>query len=461
MSCPVASPRPPASPLNVFQYLARQWDRVHPYNAAQALEITGVADVERINDAWLDVLRTLGVGRVRVAAALGKFGFEAPAGDDPELAVRTVPPTVDLYDYLSAELNRPFDESKPDAPFRAFVRQGIGSYHLGVVYQHWTADSVSVQMLLRELFYRLYDPARARRCPVRVQRTGYWGLYGPSHGRWRLDESLFALARRYFRYRRVRKVASIGLDDPSVRVRRWHAEPGLIDRLCVSAHAAGVKVHDVLVATMAEACAEHVPTQFRRRRRDLAVGAIIDLRPLSRQEIADDFGVYLGFTGTIVHECDLRHWPRLLKSVAGQNRHAKAQGIPQSSLAWMLAARLISRYVPKEKLWGFYRKEMPLLGGLSNLNLTNGWAADYAPRLVRDYIRCSPTGPIAPLAIATTTFGDQFSIAVTYRASLVDDAMAERFVETFLARLYHFAAGAIAGSQMAGVENSSPVVRAL
>src|SRR5687768_11717753 len=80
---------PPSSPLNVFQFLVRQWDRVHPYNAAQALEIAGVADVDRINDAWLDVLRTLRVGRVRVAADLGKFGFDGPTGDEADFAVRT------------------------------------------------------------------------------------------------------------------------------------------------------------------------------------------------------------------------------------------------------------------------------------------------------------------------------------------------------------------------------------
>lgn len=452
---------PPSSPLNVFQYLARQWDRVHPYNAAQALEVTGVVDVDRVNDAWLDVLRTLNVGRVRVAGASGKFGFEGPTGDEADFAVRTVPPTVDLYEFLSAELNRPFDEARSDTPFRPFVRQGVGSYHLGVAYQHWTADSVSIQTLLRELFYRLYDPAKAQRSPARVQRTGYWGMYGPSHGKWRLDENLFALARRYFRYRRVRKVAGQGLVDPSVRVHRWHAEPGLIDGICLAAHAAGVKVHDVLVATLAETCAAHVPSQFRKRRRDLAVGAIIDLRPISRQDIAEDFGVYLGFTGTIVHDRDLHHWPRLLKSVAAQNRHSKAQGIPQSSLAWMLAARLISQYVPKDKLWRFYRKEMPLLGGLSNVNLTNSWAADYAPRLVRDYVRCSPTGPIAPVVVAMTTFGEQLSIAVTHRTSLIDDSAATAFADAYLARLRAFAASAMVGSGMVARTNGPAITRAL
>ncbi len=449
------------SPLNIFQYLARQWDRVHPYNAAQVVEIVGVANVDQLNDTWLDVLRTLQLGRVRIDSKRGKFGFEGPGNEAADLAVRTVPPTVNLQDFLSAELNRPFDETAAEPPFRAFVQQGVGSYFLGIVYQHWTADSVSVQMLLREWFYRLYDPTRAQRRPARVQRTGFWGMYGPRHAKWRLDENLFALARRYFRYRKVRKVDSTGLDQPAVRFKRFRTPAGLIDRLCAAAHASGVKVHDLLVAAMIEACAEHVPARLQESRRDIAVGSIIDLRPLSRPESIAEFGVYLGFTGTIVHENDLNHWPSLLKSVASQSRHYKQLGIPQTSLAWMLAARLISQYVPKEKLWRFYRKEMPLSGGLSNVNLNHTWAADYAPKLIRDYIRCSPTGPVAPLVVATSTFGEALSIGVTYRVSLISDELVDQFIESFQARLSHVASRAVAGASLINTSSVGPsIVRA-
>lgn len=424
-------------PLNVFQYLARQWERVHPYNAAQVIEVAGSPDLSQINAAWADTLATLGLGRVRLTPC-GHFGFEILNGEMKDYPVRQVPAGVSLTDHLTAEVNRPFGDTG-EPPFRAFVREGEGSYHLGVIYQHWTADSVSVQNVLRELFLRLYDPAQAHRQTPRMQDMGYWGLYGPSHGRWKLDENLFALARRYFRYRRVRKVNSKGLDDPTVRFQIHRTPAGLIDGLRAASHERGVKVHDVLVAALAEACSEHVPTQFRKRRRDLAVGSIIDLRPLSRQDLDGVFGLYLGFTGIIVHENDLRTWPTLLKSVAQQNRHHKHIGIPQSSLAWMLAARLIGKYVPPEKLWHFYRKEMPLTGGLSNVNLTNSWAASYAPSLIRDYIRVSPTGPIAPLAVATTTFDGRFSIGVTYRSSLIDSTLADAFAGMFMKRLETFA----------------------
>ena len=36
------------STINVFQRLARQWDLIHPYNAAQILQIEGKASVEAL-----------------------------------------------------------------------------------------------------------------------------------------------------------------------------------------------------------------------------------------------------------------------------------------------------------------------------------------------------------------------------------------------------------------------------
>ena len=36
------------STINVFQRLARQWDEIHPYNAAQILKLSGVPDLSAL-----------------------------------------------------------------------------------------------------------------------------------------------------------------------------------------------------------------------------------------------------------------------------------------------------------------------------------------------------------------------------------------------------------------------------
>jgi hypothetical protein len=57
------------APINVFQRLARQWDEMHPYNAAQVLKIEGAASRLDLQEAWHDALNDLGLGRVHVNGA--------------------------------------------------------------------------------------------------------------------------------------------------------------------------------------------------------------------------------------------------------------------------------------------------------------------------------------------------------------------------------------------------------
>ena len=67
------SPAPPdrLAPLNVFQYLARQWDAVHPYNAAQVIDVAAPLDHAAVDDAWGETLAGMGLGRLRLTPCGG------------------------------------------------------------------------------------------------------------------------------------------------------------------------------------------------------------------------------------------------------------------------------------------------------------------------------------------------------------------------------------------------------
>ena len=93
----------------------------------------------------------------------------------------------------------------------------------------------------------------------------------------------------------------------------------------------------------------------------------------------------------------------------------------------MLLANAAKRFVPPHELYHFYRKELPLLGGISNVNLNNTWAAEYHPAPVLEYLRISPTGPMVPLVFNLTTLGDRLHLSMTYREVLLDEAMAARW----------------------------------
>ena len=282
-------------PINVFQHLMRRWDAVHPYNAAQAMRLRGTPDVGRLAAAWAQTLAAAGLGSVAVDRST--YRFAALNGHAAAYPVRVGSAT--LSDYVSAEINRPFHD--PDEPpFRPFVLVGDGhSYHLGLVYQHWLADSVSIRMLVGDWFARAFDPPAARSSPLPLGRTGYWNSVGPGRGGWSFAEGLLNLTRRHTRLRRVKKIVSHALSDPTTRFAVYPAPPGTIDGLRRAAAARGVKVNDLFLAALAEACNAHVPLQPRPKRRDLAVGSVVDLRPYAPPAVAESFGLLLGFTNVV------------------------------------------------------------------------------------------------------------------------------------------------------------------
>ena len=424
--------------LNIFQRLARRWEAVHPYNAAQVLRISGRVAASHASDAWAQSLRHLGLGRVRLLDQ-SRFCHDVLNGEFQRYPLRVLPPGESLDAHLTAELNRPFD--RPDEPpFRPFLLPGDGEFYFGVVYQHWVADSVSIRAVLREWFTRIFDPGAARSSPLRTSSRGYAELFG-KRGNWRFDETLLSNFRSHIRHRRVRKVQTHGRADYPVRVSLHSTPDGLIDRLRALARAQGVKVHDVLLAAMAEACSRFVPHQPRRNRPDLSIGSIVDLRPHACADLSSTFGLFLGFTQVVLRPSVIQDWDRLLHCVAAQNRVHKQSGLPQASMLWMAAALAVNPWVPDRNLYHFYRKEMPTAGGLSNVNLNGAWAAAYSPEPLREYLRVSPTGPLAPLVVSTTTLGSKLSIALTCRDALLPPGQSAVMINAVLERLSGLATG--------------------
>jgi hypothetical protein len=421
-----------AAAMNVFQRLVRSWDAVYPYNAAQVLKLRGRADVRAVNTAWQQAMAGLGLGPVRVVE--GAAHYAQLNGQADRFPVHILPADTCLEAVLTEGLNRPFDDPA-EPPFRPFLIQGADAFYFGVIYQHWVADSVSIRLLLREWCSRLLDAANAPAFGVRHPAEGYWDLFGSRHGDLRIDQAALGVFRSHMRFRRVLKVQTAGKSDYPVRITMHTLPDGAIDGLRVQARAQGATVGDVLLAAIAEACQRHLPVQRRPRRRDLAVGNIVDLRPHAHGRLEETFGLFLGFAHVFCTPADLRDWPRLLKSVAGQNRTHARRGVAQSSAAWMIAASAVQRLVPNDKLYHFYRKEIPLAAGLSNVNLNGTWVDAVHPGPLLEYRRISPTGPMAPIAFSATTLGSRLQLAMTYRQALLTKEAADAMARSLIDRL--------------------------
>ncbi len=175
------------------------------------------------------------------------------------------------------------------------------------------------------------------------------------------------------------------------------------------------------------------------------MGTIVDLRPLAAGRLDNQFGLFLGFVNVIAGERDLADFDRLLGRISAQHRRAKQNHTAASGMLWLMASVIAAKFLPSEKAYHFYRKHMPLAGGISNVNLSRSWASAHHPHLIRDYVRVSPTGPMIPVAFTPTSLGDDLNLAMTYRSAIIPRETAEAMAEGFLSRLTHLTAKPQAG----------------
>jgi hypothetical protein len=415
--------------LNIFQKLMQKWEAVHPYNAAQVMDIRGEPNLTELQSAWNAALLSTGLGRVNRRG--NHYYFEELNGHAETFGVSF--PNLPLNEHLSKELNRPFtDPNEP--PFRPFVIPQGDHFFAGVVYRHWIADSAAIRMLLREWFARVFDRNLIRGRPLKLPADGYWNTVGPNRGGWNVAENTLGMIRRHTRLRRAQKIDSVALADHQTRFELFPAPDCLIPHLREFAAARRVKLNDVFLAALLESCARHVPLQRRRNRTDIAVGSIADLRPCCPDDLSDTFGLFLGFTNVVCRPSEIRQFDKLLHAISNQTRIANATGVAPSSLIWMSAAMAIGTLSRPDELYHFYRKELPLAGGISNVDLSKTWATNY-PSLLLQYIRVSPTGPMTPLVVTTTTLGNSFHLGLTHRVGLIPPERASMIGQALLARL--------------------------
>jgi hypothetical protein len=419
-------------PLNVFQRLTRQWDAMHPYNAAQAMQLRGVADPDALKQAWRKTVIETGLGDVQVER--GKFRYH------PASAIEFInaPPSTPLDQLMSSELNRPF-EHLTQLPLRAFVIRQEEHYFAGVVYHHWAADSFSIRMMLREWFLRLFDPAAARKNAWKLDAPRFWALFGPSQAGWSIGGGILEMFRWSARFRRARRLDAEHFRDLSVHFSLHEAPDALIPKVVAAARRRGVTVNDVFLAAMAVVCDRHVPVKRTDRRPDLALGTIVDLRRFARQSLDETFGLYLGFTSVFCRPADMADWDRLLGRVHQQNQMQKTSAAAESSMIRMLAGLMAAGTLSRKGLLKFYRKRLAMAAGISNVNLNREWPRPFHPDPLMQYIRVSPAGPMMPVVFTPTTLGRRLNIGLTCRRSVISDSDAPILAQDMIRRLQQFA----------------------
>ena len=427
-----------ANHRNVFQRLIHQFDAIHPYNAAQVMRLRGQPELGAIDQAWAETLRDMGVGPTRVSAK--RFEEAAPIGTLPDVKMLD-PLTGDLAEQVTRGLNRPFNPNGLD-PFRPFVlKADQNSYWAGVIYQHLVADSVSIRTLLREWFLRMFEPAAARRTPLRIATQGYWRRFGPEHANWTIGGALLETMKWSARMKFARRIEQRdGFRGTETHFSLHDLPDGVVNDLHGVARANDVKINDLFLTAMAQTCDRHIASRPTAKRFNLALGTIVDLRAGSQRVSEDEFGIFLGFTSVLCRREHLHDWRALAKSIAFQNQRQKQRCAAQASQFRLATAVAAGKLLPRETLLNWYRKRAPLCAGISNVNLNRTWVSRYYPDPIVEYVRISPVGPTMPVVFTPSTLGESMHFGLTCKSAIISPQDAQLVANDFASNLMKIAA---------------------
>ena len=405
--------------VNDFQQLMRQWTALAPYNAGHVMRVSGAPDLERWRAALSVVLRTLGI-------------------TEPVLIELS---TLELDQKIMEELNRPFVPGT--LPLRAFVIVDQRDSHLlGVIYDHWFADSPSLRALMQRAAVH-YCGSGENLPPLRLAGDDNETFEHSGFG----FRAAVSCVRNYLRHRRAHRIHLRDPLDFGIGFFSTRFPDGAIDHIRLFAKKHGATVNDTFLATASQVLGKFTAEQrnsdrFPRAKRDrVAIATAVDLKPLSARNLDDVFGFFVGYF-TVVHDRpEMRSLPELVAATARETSVSKSVA-HALQFTWSLrVARWIWDRSSRARFKAqFFQKGLPLLAGISNVNLTGSWAdqEEMAPgnrAAVLDYFRVSPVGPLLPLVFTLTTIRHRLSLCVTYRTTAFSQKQAERIATELMERL--------------------------
>ncbi len=416
--------------MNAFQKLMRCWTALAPYNAVQAIEIDGIAELAQ----WQTATE-------KVVAELTRLKLIPPFR--PPGNIEYVADGTSCKDIITRQINTPFTEG--GSPIRLCLVQNSRSFHLIVTYDHWIADSWSIRELMRCMYFQA--------CRHSFVSEFVSGAESEERTQWLKSGS--QCLRQYLRHRRAARLHFSDPLDFTTGLSVVTLESDLISKVKEAARGKEVSVHDLFVTIIARLLGDltqkdrYKPRRFGHGARDrVAIGSIVDIRKsLSAERGRNDqnrdgynksFGVCLGFATVVTQAPEQAPVDQLLQKVHRQHMEQKRRSSPTTSLAALNLTRFFwNLYKEKRHHAIFFSKNLPLLAGISNVNLTDQWMCQSgeAGMKIRDYFRVSPVGPLLPLVWATTTFNDRLTICLTYRHTAINAEQADALINDFVTML--------------------------
>ena len=403
-----------AGRLNLFQRTMLDWRELHPYVAVHAVRIARPLDRLAATRAIDETLEHAGLTGLELDRHAGRYEWRGgPSASALEVVAAGHAWQTTLAQTFERHLNQPFATEGRVDPFRFFAIDTGDAFFLGVAYDHFIAGGDSIVVLLNAIVDRYTGkppPAPFSRYP-RTHRRLF------ARHPLRFVRGLARLPAMASSCRRTIRPRYRAIEDGHNAFTFFSLDEAEYSGLRRAAKGWGVTLNDVLIALLLLAQDAQAPARDpAKRRHELAVASIMNLRAAHREDSRTTFGQFLS-SFRVSHPVPPGiTLAEVARDVHGATARIKREKLYLTTLAAIALDRIVGRFRTREQRMGVYAKSYPVGAGVSSLNVGALWRTaddDGVPT----YIRGVPTGPASPIVVAVTTSGDTLCAGITYRTA--------------------------------------------
>jgi hypothetical protein len=408
--------------LNGMQKMMLRWEAFHPLNAAHIVELGQAVSLTDIERAIRRSTRSLALAPVEFSKKLTEYRYTDRAydaiGEYPTVELRrsTGSHREALQSVFNEELNRPFG-SGAHWPWRFLQIEIPGApTHLALIYHHAITDARGALLVIREVIRALFGGS-VNSGELQKSAPEMHELFPHEIG-WRgIPRRIAGLYRELTESLSCYRIAARQAGEETI-VANLHGTSLSTDVVKQCARANGGTIQDLLYAALFEG----LSLLFRdkldsSRRKSLAIRAMIDLRREAPQDVNLALSQILGCImvrlqidpQTPFNEIVTRVNIQTQNAKAGKDYRVYASQLKLMSKIWDVSTEWMNRT--------FTPRMFPTVGMISNMNLTDFLAAEFAAGQIRNYFRMTGTGPLSPMMVSVTSVGSVMNVATTHHGN--------------------------------------------
>jgi len=409
-----------------------RWNTIHPYNAVHVVRIPTHYDKERLSVVIENQLVGNGLTGLSLNKAKGSYQY---LGGPARPEIRIIETNGDIYHAISEEierqLNRGFTDDGAVDPFRFFILAEKESFYLGLVYFHCVAGAESIVFLLKgivntymgksvnsfshplDLYAKCYDNP-LRTCPKF------------------LLPKIITLPSFIRQIRRSFRPRYRDINNQFNRFAFFTLGSDGFHMLVKAGRSWGVTLNDIFLALIMKTLSAPASGRMKApRRRQLAVGSIVNIRKDLKIDSLKTFGLFLA-SFVVSHQVpEGISLKDLATDIHKQTSLIKKHKLYLGTTVELFSSRILLSLFPPDKKKKFYQKYYPLWGGITNMNLNEYWEQTEDAKPV-NYFRAVSTGPVTPLVLSITTVKDILNIGLTYKTAVFSQQEIELIIAEFI-----------------------------